>query len=150
MRFIVGHVGNLNMQHKITSAMWVEEDRNYSTPCWIWLGEIAANGYGRVRLARKRLLAHRSMYEQTFGRIPDYLQVDHLCRERACINPSHFELVPQPVNVQRGDIATLTPDDVRAIRAPSREPIAEIAERYGVTLRTIHDVRSRRTWKNID
>jgi len=76
--------------------------------CWIWTGGRTANGYGQFSTttetgAREHWYAHRWSYTQTFGPIPDGMQLDHLCRVRACCNPSHLEPVTQTVNILRGE-----------------------------------------------
>lgn len=73
--------------------------------CWNWTGLIDARGYGQMRLrygdaARK---AHRLCYEQFVGPIPEGLQLDHLCRNRLCVNPDHLEPVTNRENTLRGD-----------------------------------------------
>ncbi len=75
--------------------------------CWLWLGDTAGNGesnqYGRIRVNGKAWRAHRLSYVNANGPIPDGLVIDHLCRNRLCINPAHLEAVPQRVNVMRGE-----------------------------------------------
>lgn len=75
--------------------------------CWPWALSLDRYGYGRfnVTIAHGKKAytgAHRAMWLATRGDIPDGLMVDHLCRNRACINPSHMELVTNRVNVERG------------------------------------------------
>lgn len=73
------------------------------TRCWNWLGHISPNGYGRVApTGRGCLYAHRYSYEAFVGPIPEGLEVDHLCRNRACCNPEHLEPVTPLVNNHRG------------------------------------------------
>jgi hypothetical protein len=47
---------------------------------------------------------HRRAYERAYGRIPDGLEIDHLCRNRACINPEHLEAVTHAENVRRAAV----------------------------------------------
>ena len=71
--------------------------------CWIWLGAILTDGYGSFRPGGGRqILAHRYAYKDQLGSIPTGLQLDHLCRVRACVNPAHLEPVTGRVNVLRG------------------------------------------------
>lgn len=66
--------------------------------CWMWTGRLNEFGYGRYG----QRLAHRVMYELIVGPIPTGLELDHLCRVRACVNPAHLEPVDHTTNVKRG------------------------------------------------
>lgn len=74
------------------------------TRCWNWLGHIGDTGYGRVYqpATRRTGHAHRVAYETFVGPIPAGMQLDHLCRNRACCNPAHLEPVTAFINVRRG------------------------------------------------
>lgn len=78
------------------------QDRGYETPCWIWIGAKFSNGYGHLRRNNKDLLAHKVSFEHTHGPVPSGLVLDHLCRQRACVNPDHMEPVTQRQNILRG------------------------------------------------
>lgn len=71
--------------------------------CIIWTGKIGAGGYGATSFNKKHITVHRLAYTLAVGEIPAGLVIDHLCRTRACINPSHLEPVLQAENVHRGD-----------------------------------------------
>lgn len=76
---------------------------NKTGECWLWTGAIQSGGYGELAGAGHRpLLAHRVSYELLVGEIPPGLQVDHLCRVRACVNPEHLEPVTCKENIRRG------------------------------------------------
>ena len=70
--------------------------------CWLWIGTIEANGYGRLRVGKRKLLAHRVLFSIHRGRLGDTDYLDHLCRVRCCVNPDHLEIVDFRTNVLRG------------------------------------------------
>jgi hypothetical protein len=75
-----------------------------SDGCWLWQLSRFRNGYGQLSLARptpRSRLAHRVVYESLVGFIPPGLELDHLCRVRACVNPEHLEPVTSSVNKVR-------------------------------------------------
>ena len=74
-------------------------------PCWLWTAGKAERGYGRIAVAGRVKKAHRLALELTRGPIQDGLDVDHLCSNSSCVNPSHLEPVPHAVNVARGRLA---------------------------------------------
>jgi len=90
--------------------IWAPRDRFWSkvrqagsTDCWLWLGKIERNGYGRFWYNGRCVFAHRFAYEDAKGPIPEGLSIDHLCRNRGCVNPSHLEAVTNRVNLLRGE-----------------------------------------------
>ena len=70
--------------------------------CWVWAGAISSCGYGNFLHDGKTWRAHRWSYAAIVGSVPDGLVLDHLCRNRACVNPDHLEPVVQRENVMRG------------------------------------------------
>jgi hypothetical protein len=71
--------------------------------CWQWIGYIDRHGYGKIFVTKGRTaLTHRFVYQLCNGAIPEGLQLDHLCRNRACFNPEHLEPVTCGENLRRG------------------------------------------------
>lgn len=70
--------------------------------CWIWSGHITDSGYGQFRYMGKTHRAHRVSYILKHGSIDDSLVIDHLCKNKKCVNPEHLDLVTQKENVSRG------------------------------------------------
>jgi hypothetical protein len=95
-RFIAGH------QRRKSPIPYLVENRGYKTPCWTWQRSRMTGGYGTLAVAGRDFLAHRWYYEQRYGPIPDGLVIDHLCRNRACVNPDHMEPVTLNENIRRG------------------------------------------------
>lgn len=84
----------------LPELFWEKVDK--TATCWLWTGNINHAGYGRFNYLGKRIMAHRVSYELVVGPIPEGLQIDHLCRVRNCVNPSHLEPVTNAENVRRG------------------------------------------------
>ena len=87
------------------------EDHRYVVQpdgCWKWQMKWLADGYGRMKVDGKPILAHRYYYEQKYGRVPDGLELDHLCRNRWCCNPDHVEPVTHRENMLRAPAALAT------------------------------------------
>lgn len=117
--------------------------------CWLWLGQLNRNGYGRVYVAGRRLMAHRVIYEAFTGRkIPEGIQLDHkkeVCSHRHCVNPAHMEEVTGTVNTRRHSGTKLTEEDARMIRE-SLLADSDLARILSVSRQTISDVRKGLTW----
>ena len=71
--------------------------------CWIWTASLNSYGYGKFRYNSMDQGAHRFIYEYLNGLIPKKLEIDHLCRNRDCVNPTHLELVDHNTNLKRGN-----------------------------------------------
>ena len=120
-----------------------EVDKN---GCWIWNHILDTDGYGRWYGKR----AFKLFYEKYKGRIPNGLQLDHLCKNRLCVNPNHLEPVTQAENCRRGDAAKLTKMEVFKIRdLKGKMTYRKIASLFNIShsqvYRIIHNLR----WKGI-
>lgn len=89
-----------DLPERLASRIAVDDNR-----CWIWMGSITASGYGNAWVPGMRgTRAHRITYELLVGPIPDGLDLDHLCRVRNCVNPTHLEPVTRRENLRRSPL----------------------------------------------
>ncbi len=138
--------------------------------CWLWTGPFTTRGRPRFWTAPKQgVYAHRYIYEQLIGPIPDGLYVCHHCDNPACVRPDHLFVGTQDDNMKdmvakdrankpKGESngrAKLTEDDVRYIRQnyKFRSPTygrKALAERFGVDVVTIRAILIRKLWSHVE
>jgi hypothetical protein len=82
--------------------MTQKHTKDLKQPCKEWQGALDQDGYGRINVNGKWKLAHRVEYEKFVEPIGNGLVIDHLCRNRSCVNVSHMEIVTNKENVLRG------------------------------------------------
>lgn len=92
------------------------------TGCWLWTACKDYDGYAIMTVNRKARRAHRWGYELINGRVPDGLQLDHLCRNRGCVNPKHLEPVTNRENQIRGE--GISAINARKTHCPKGHPLS--------------------------
>lgn len=80
---------------------WAKVDIDPSG-CWNWTAGQVPNGYGKFWIDNHTLIAHRWLYEKLVGPVPRDMTLDHVCRNRLCVNPGHLDIVTTRENVLRG------------------------------------------------
>jgi hypothetical protein len=76
---------------------------NKQSYCWTWVGSIGHDGYGRAYYKGKNNMAHRAVYRAFVDEIPPEMTIDHLCRNKLCVNPEHLQVASQRDNILRSD-----------------------------------------------
>ncbi len=165
----------MNFKNSDTKRFWSKVAITANTEqCWEWQAGIHKRGYGKFRVGRNMVGAHRVAYELTYGEIPNGLFVCHNCPDgdnRKCVNPLHLFLATNEQNIAdrdakgrtaRGDKsgrnrrgesngrAKLTVERVHEIRtrfASGGITLAQLANEQKVASSTIKDVITFKTWE---
>lgn len=143
VRFYPGH------QTRKSPVEYIERDCGYITPCWEWQLGTNGVGYGTMTSDGKHQLAHRVYYERKHGPIPAGKTLDHLCRNRGCVNPDHTEPVTKGENTRRGAQAKLTHEiaaEIRRAYAAKEMNGVQLAQKFGVHSAVVYNVIHGRAW----
>lgn len=113
---------------------WAKVQQADPFECWLWTGAKDRGGYGKFSRAGRGVsaaMAHRWSYEHLIGEIPAGLQLDHLCRTPACVNPWHLEPVTREENLAR--TRGIAQPGKRGPRGPQKNPRRSRAESITTT-----------------
>lgn len=89
----------------LAERFWAKVDT--TGDCWVWTASMGGYGYGQIHVAGRPVGAHRVAWLLEHGSYPpDELELDHLCRNRACVRPAHLEAVDRRTNFLRGEHPT--------------------------------------------
>lgn len=80
---------------------WSKVDK--SGDCWIWTASKRANGYGQFMVSHRNVTAHSFSYQLHNGPAPTGFDIDHACRNRACVNPAHLRLTTRKQNMENSN-----------------------------------------------
>jgi len=94
------------------AKFWSMVDVGKPEECWPWTGKLY-NGYGFFALLGKSRGAHRASFTIAHGAIPDGMWVDHVCRNRACVNPAHLRAVTPKTNALENNIGLTAQNAVK-------------------------------------
>ena len=135
------------------NAYWIEEDRGYKTPCWIWQG--STHGYPPNRLYavatvnQKHVSVHKYRFEQKYGKIPDGYELHHMCEQTLCVNEDHLKLVTELEHGRIRNGVKYSMEQAIEVRRLYSEGLSqlEIAEVTGINRHSVYRMCKGEHWK---
>ena len=101
---------HLSMQDRV--EMKINKDSN---GCFVWTGNVDTGGYPQMKFRGKTLLVHRAYYKEIVGDLEPHNTLDHLCRNKLCVNPEHLEPVSRSENVKRMQIGQYYETEIKRL-----------------------------------
>lgn len=130
--------GMMSLQSRIAEKIALVEGG-----CWVWTGAMSEQGYGITWAGHRTIKAHRYVYEFAVGPVPEGMDLDHLCRCRACVNPAHLEPVTRSENLRRGHAAAPRPLPTHCKRGHAYDEANTYTWRGRRNCRACHALRAR-------
>ena len=88
---------------RVPDRIWEKIHVDRDSLCWVWTASLRPSGYAQVHFKKRTRIVHHLVYELTQPEYEEGLDLDHLCRLRCCVNPSHLEPVTRGENLGRGE-----------------------------------------------
>ena len=114
-----------------------------SAGCWLWTGPLDKDGYGTFYLRRRGRRAHRVGWFRINGEIPKGLWVNHVCRNRHCVNASHLELVTPRENALK-DSTSPAAINARKVKCINGHPFDGVTKKGARTCSTCERAKKKR------
>ena len=117
--------------------------------CWEWKLNKNWKGYGSCTVGGINRMAHRVVFESFRGTIPIGFELDHICKNRGCVNPDHLRVVTKTENIRRSAVAKINMGIAGAIRkshSKNKCTIKETAKAFGLGRHLVGNVITGRTW----
>lgn len=140
-RFIAGHYNNIK-NRKL--PQYIVDDNG----CWIWQLAKSSDGYGNYEVEGKHIGAHRFYYLKAGNTIEKGKQLDHLCKNRLCVNPKHIEVVTQTENIRRGKHTKINMNIANKIRNLCKKGLKQrdIAKLFDISRSTVSKIAINKYW----
>jgi hypothetical protein len=136
-RFIAGHFSRCPATG--TAADYAVDDNG----CWLWLHGLDPNGYGRMSLDRRHVMAHRWVWERERGPLQAGVHLHHRCRTPRCVNPAHLQPLTQSqhsrLHALERNHAPLPVRDIAIIMANGGAFVDADAVRVAAAFLDLHD-----------